>query len=103
MRWSRQMTNAQARAKTLILKWFDEGPPRPEVRQRFSTAIDRFFSEIADREAWSECMYTLLGRFFRALASRIRTDVEGQTLPEWPRFQFGSSGLGLRLGKRVEG
>jgi hypothetical protein len=55
------MSNAKARAKTLILKWFDEGFPQPERRQRLSTGIDRFFSEIANRETWSECISTLLG------------------------------------------
>jgi len=55
------MANAQARAKTLILKWFDEGSPQPELRQRLSAGIDRFFSEVANRETWSECISTLLG------------------------------------------
>ena len=56
------MAKAQARAKTLILKWFDEGPPQSALRQRLSAGIDRFFSEIASREGrWSECITTLLG------------------------------------------
>ena len=55
------MVKVQARAKTLILKWFDAGPPQPALRQRLSVGIDRFFSEIANRERWSECITVLLG------------------------------------------
>jgi hypothetical protein len=55
------MSNDRARAKTLILKWFDGGNSEPAVRGRLSAGIDRFFDEIAKRESWSECISTILG------------------------------------------
>lgn len=55
------MTNDRARAKTLILKWFDGGKAEPAARRRLSAGIDRFFEEIAKRESWFECMSTVLG------------------------------------------
>lgn len=54
------MAKPHTQAKTLILNWFDKQSPRPELRQRLSSGIDDFFSEVAKREAWSECMSVLL-------------------------------------------
>lgn len=55
------MKSERARAKTLILKWFDEGRPSAGLRRRFSDDVDRFFDEIRKREDWAECLTTLLG------------------------------------------
>jgi hypothetical protein len=55
------MANDRARAKTIILRWFDEGYNDPPMRRKLSAGIDRFFDEIAKRELWSECITTLLG------------------------------------------
>jgi|GEM_PF-3412416 len=63
------MTNQTARAKSLILQWFDESKQPAEMRAKLSSGVDRFFNEIAKRDAWSECRTVLLGdslspRFF---------------------------------------
>lgn len=55
------MASELAQAKTLILKWFDKEGLQPKTRQRLSAGIDCFFSEIANREHWSECLTTLVG------------------------------------------
>ena len=54
------MTDDRARAKAVILRWFDQGQPEQSARRRLSSGIDRFFDEIAERELWSECISTLL-------------------------------------------
>lgn len=51
---------ARARAKTLILSWFDKGRPSAELRKRFSSDVDRFFETIAARNDWRECLTTVL-------------------------------------------
>lgn len=53
--------NLKARAKSLILKWFDEGSQPPEMRGKLASGVDRFVDEIANRDSWSECMTILLG------------------------------------------
>lgn len=55
------MNNAKAKAKTLILRWYDEGFEEPKSRQRLSAGIDRFFCEVSNRETWLECISTILG------------------------------------------
>ena len=54
------MTGARARAKSLILAWFDKGQPNRVQRQRFARDVDRFFDSIAMRPHWHECLSTLL-------------------------------------------
>jgi len=54
------MTVARARAKSVILAWFDKGQPSKPERQRFARDIDRFFETIAARPHWRECLSTLL-------------------------------------------
>ena len=51
---------ARARAKTLILSWFDKGQPSAELRKRFSRDVDVFFETIAARNDWRECLTTVL-------------------------------------------
>ncbi len=55
------MTKQTARAKSLILKWFDDSGQPSGLRGRLSSGIDRFFEEIAKRDQWSENMTVLLG------------------------------------------
>ncbi|HME20215.1 MAG TPA: hypothetical protein VKI44_02415 [Acetobacteraceae bacterium] len=55
------METERARAKAMVLKWFDGGAPEPRARRQLSTGIDRFFDEISKRSAWSECLSTMLG------------------------------------------
>lgn len=50
----------RAKAKTLIMRWFDGGQPSAALRRRFSQDVDRFFDEIANRKDWSECLSTLV-------------------------------------------
>lgn len=75
------MTRARAKAKTVILSWYDSGRPDPDQRRRFAADIDRFFDEIVRRTDWWECISTLLidagtadfdmrGRDWRALPTR---------------------------------
>jgi hypothetical protein len=54
------MSNQTARAKSLILKWFDDSDQPAAMRGKLSSGIDRFFDEIARRDTWSECMTVLL-------------------------------------------
>ncbi len=54
------MTVARARAKSLILAWYDKGQPSVPARKRFARDIDRFFETIATRQHWRECRSTLL-------------------------------------------
>jgi hypothetical protein len=54
------MKSERARAKTLVLKWFDQGRPNAVLRRRFSSDVDRFLDEILKREDWAECLTTLL-------------------------------------------
>lgn len=70
------MAKRTARAKSLVLKWFDGSGQPAEMRGKFSSGIDRFFYEIAQRDPWSESMTVLLGD------------------PSAPRFQ--ASGRGWR-------
>ncbi len=51
----------RARAKALILRWFDDDAPEPTIRRRLSTGIDCFFDEVEKRATWSECLSTMLG------------------------------------------
>lgn len=54
------MNIARARAKSMILAWFDKGKlPRP-LRAGVAADIDRFFDTIAERSHWHECLSTLL-------------------------------------------
>ncbi|GFZ79343.1 hypothetical protein GCM10011497_04380 [Elstera cyanobacteriorum] len=53
--------NLKARAKSLILKWFDGSSQPPEMRGKLALGVDRFVDEIAKRNSWSECMTILLG------------------------------------------
>lgn len=55
------MTGQTARAKSLILKWFDDSGQPAEMRGKLSSGVDRFFNEIARRASWSESMTVLLG------------------------------------------
>ena len=55
------MNTERARAKSLILDWFDASAPEPMGRRRLSIGIDAFFDEIARRSTWSECLSTMLG------------------------------------------
>jgi hypothetical protein len=55
------MTKQTTRAKTLILRWFDGSGQPADKRGKLSAGIDRFFDEIARRDAWSESMTVLLG------------------------------------------
>lgn len=54
------MSKVRARAKSLVLAWYDKGRPSPRARQRFSHDVDRFFEALASRNYWRECISTLL-------------------------------------------
>ena len=54
------MTKQTARAKSLILKWFDDSGQPAAMRGKLSSGIDRFLDEIVRRNSWSECMTILL-------------------------------------------
>ena len=57
------MTSQQQRratAKTVILKWFDDGKTSPSLRHTFSRDIDTFFETIAKRSTWHETLTILL-------------------------------------------
>lgn len=51
---------SRARAKALILTWYDRGNPTPERRKLFSSDVDRFFDTIELRNDWRERITTLL-------------------------------------------
>lgn len=90
------MKNVQARAKTIILNWFDEGPPEPQIRRRLSAGIDLLFIELAKRETWSECRSIILGD-----ASSPRFCASGQVWQARPcqiGLTFSSVGPDWRLG-----
>ncbi len=53
--------NRKARAKSVILKWFDETGQPPKMRGKLASGVDRFVDEIANRDSWLECMTILLG------------------------------------------
>lgn len=55
------MAQQRARAKSLILEWFDNSGQPAEMRGKLSSGIDRFFDETARRDSWSESMTVLLG------------------------------------------
>lgn len=57
------LQNQKARAKSLILNWFDESSQPPEMRGKLASGVDRFIDEIAKRASWSECMTVLLGDY----------------------------------------
>jgi hypothetical protein len=66
------VTKQAARAKSLILKWFDESSQPADMRGKLSSGIDRLFDEIARRDSWLES----------------RTDLSatrGVTAPTWSR------------------
>jgi hypothetical protein len=55
------VTKQAARAKSLILKWFDESSQPADMRGKLSSGIDRLFDEIARRDSWLESRTVLLG------------------------------------------
>jgi hypothetical protein len=55
------MTNQAARAKSLILKWFDNSGQPADMRGKLSSGIDRLLDEIGRRDSWSESRTVLLG------------------------------------------
>ena len=87
------MSNQTARAKSLILKWFDDSDQPAAMRGKLSSGIDRFFDEIARRDTWSECMTVLLshhstshfrasGKDWRAIPCR-KGVVVSTVVPGW--------------------
>ena len=55
------MASESAKAKSLIMKWFDGSGQPAEMRGKLSTGVDRFLTEITGRATWSETITVLLG------------------------------------------
>jgi hypothetical protein len=55
------MASETAKAKSLIMKWFDGSGQPAEMRGKLSTGVDRFLTEITARATWSETITVLLG------------------------------------------
>jgi hypothetical protein len=54
------MMQTAARAKSLILEWFDESGQPTAMRGKVSSGIDRFLDHIVKRDSWFECITILL-------------------------------------------
>ena len=91
------MTDDRARAKAVILRWFDQGQPEQSARRRLSSGIDRFFNEIAERESWSECISTLLSGEPLQLYRCDRCHMEIEAVSQRPRIQLVCPRMGIRM------